>query len=316
MQIQRLCRYLTGESGTKRGIPEPTQAQAARRLGVSEASLSRFLSGKSVPALEILERIYTYARADANDGFPVDVTRAKLRKLRERANADHCHGCVALRAELENMRTARDAQATDTHAKGGSTEGAGQTSLQEQQLRLRFHAMEAERDEMARQRDHRRQGCDRHTAEIDRLSNEIARLRLLVLRSASRAGSGSSPAAAATGEAGPLPVPRGTGDRQRSSADEHAAWNVAAKADALQASSRQGAALPLLHHTAHRFSHAEVAALLCLLRHQQERELADNLIHIYGRDRSHQDVVRVALELHERGAPGDAGALLRLRAAF
>lgn len=74
--------------------------------------------------------------------------------------------------------------------------------------------------------------------------------------------------------------------------------------------------MPLLHHTVSTLSHAEVAALLCLLRHQEERELADNLIHIYGRDQSHQDVVRVALELHERGAPDDAGALLRVRASL
>ncbi len=63
-------------------------------------------------------------------------------------------------------------------------------------------------------------------------------------------------------------------------------------------------------------SHAELAALLCLLRRQQERALADDLIHIYGRDQSPQDVVRVAAELHDRGAADDAGALLRARAAL
>ncbi|OOQ52218.1 hypothetical protein AFM16_14965 [Streptomyces antibioticus] len=74
--------------------------------------------------------------------------------------------------------------------------------------------------------------------------------------------------------------------------------------------------LSLLHHTVRTLSHAEIASLMCLLRHQQERELADNLIHIYGRDQSHQDVIQVALHLHERGAPDDAGTLLRIRATL
>jgi transcriptional regulator with XRE-family HTH domain len=325
LQIQRLCHHLTGESRTKKGILEPTQAQAARRLGISEASLSRFLSGNSVPALELLERIHASACAAATGGFPADVTLADLRKLRERANADHCDSCVTLRAELEKLKAETGAggtRATDARAGGATTESAAQRSLTAHPTH-RLHALEAQRDELEAQRGHLEQCCDHSEAEVDRLREEVDRLReenarlsLLTSRSARHAGPESGPAVAATTEPGPLPVPRQQGDRQRSSADERAARNVAAKAGALQASSRQGSALALLHHTVHTLSHVEIAALLCLLRHQQEQELADNLIHIYGRDQSYQDIVRVALELHERGAPDDAGTLLRVRATL
>jgi hypothetical protein len=39
-------------------------------------------------------------------------------------------------------------------------------------------------------------------------------------------------------------------------------------------------------------------------------DLADNLIHVYGRDQGREDVLNVALALHEEGAPDDAGAVL------
>lgn len=308
LQIQQLCSHLTGETRTKRGISEPTQAQAAKRLGVSETSLSRFLSGNSVPALELLERIYMSAQADADCSFPTDVTFADLRKLRARANADHCDSCVALRAELEKLRA-------ELGTGGAATESAAQRSFAAD-LARRLHTAEAQRNELETQRERLRQRCDHSEAEADLLRRENIRLTLLASRSARLAGPGSGPAAVAISEPGPLPVPRQQGDRQRSAADERAARNVAAKAGALQSSRRQGSALSLLHHTVHTLSHAEMAALLCLLRHQQERELADNLIHIYGRDQSHQDVVRVAAELHERGAPDDAGSLLRIRSTL
>ncbi|GAA2419817.1 hypothetical protein [Streptomyces glaucus] len=95
-----------------------------------------------------------------------------------------------------------------------------------------------------------------------------------------------------------------------------AARNLALRASELQSGSRQGNAVPLLRHTAESLGHAEIATLLCLLRQQEQTELADNLIHIYGRDRSHQDVVQVAVELHRHGAQEDAGALLRVRATL
>jgi hypothetical protein len=47
-----------------------------------------------------------------------------------------------------------------------------------------------------------------------------------------------------------------------------------------------------------------------LLRQRQHDELADNLIHVYGRDQGDQDVLRVVLALHQQGAFDDAGAIL------
>ncbi|GGM90855.1 helix-turn-helix domain-containing protein [Streptomyces fuscichromogenes] len=307
LQLQQLCCHLTGESRTKKDIPDPTQAQAAKRLGISETSLSRFLSGKSVPALELLEQIHASSCADASSGSQVDVTFADLRELRQRANADHCDNCVALRAELEKLRTesagdalteARPSSATTTH------------------LARHPQGTEVASDELEPQRGRLKQLRDDSEIEIDRLRNENARLRLLASRSARHAGPGSGPATVATNEPSALPVPRQQGDRQRSASDEHAARNIAAKAGALQASGRQGSPLALLYHTVHTLSHVEIATLVCLLRHQQDRELADNLIHIYGRDQSHQNVVRMALELHEHGAVDDAGTLLRIRATL
>lgn len=308
LQIQQLCRHLTGESRTKKGILEPTQAQAAKRLGISETSLSRFLSGHSVPPMRLLERIHESAREDTDGGLPADVTLTELRSLRDRANADHCDSCVSLRAQLEKLKAELDA-ARDTRATAVPIESTAARSITTH-LTQRLHALEA-------QRHHLQQHCDHTEAKIDQLREENAQLRLKIASgAASRAGLGFRPAATQANEPTPLPVPHQQGDRQRSAGTERAARNVAAKAGALQTSRRQGSAVSLLHHTARTLSHVEIAALLCLLRHQREQELADNLIHIYGRDQSYQDVVRVALELHERGAPDDAGTLLRVRATL
>jgi hypothetical protein len=48
-----------------------------------------------------------------------------------------------------------------------------------------------------------------------------------------------------------------------------------------------------------------------MLRQQRQDHLADNLIHIYGRDQEDRDVMHVAMELHDQGAISDAGAVLR-----
>ncbi|NUV60003.1 helix-turn-helix domain-containing protein [Streptomyces sp. CAI-85] len=314
LRIQQLCRHLTGESGAKKGILKPTQAQAAKRLGISETSLSRFLSGYSVPAMELLALIHASAREDAASDFPADITLADLRNLRDRANADHCDSCVTLRAELEQLgeRSRKGSPQTPAAVVGPadiSTEGTHPRSIV-MRLTQQLGTLEAQRDQL-------QQRCDHSEAEADRLRAEIAQLGSRLASAAARgAGLKSRPAAAAASQSDPLPVPPSARDRQRTASAGRAAGNIAAKAGALQRGGRQGSMLSLLHHTVRTLSHAEIAALMCLLRHQQERELADNLIHIYGRDQSHQDVVQVALELHERGAPDDAGTLLRIRATL
>ncbi len=224
LRIQQLCRHLSGESRTKRVILAPTQAQAAKRIGISEASLSRFLSGISVPAMELLERMYASARKDAGSAFPPEITLTDLRNLRERANADHCDSCVHLRAELEKLRAQTGGEGTPSA--DGPVADAPVESAAQHTLSAQLSILEAQLDELAAQRDDLRQRCDLSEAEIDRLRQENTRLGFLVAsRSARRAGSAFRPApAAATGQ-GPLPVPRQEGDRQRSSTDERAAMS-------------------------------------------------------------------------------------------
>ncbi|MFD5567171.1 hypothetical protein [Streptomyces cadmiisoli] len=83
------------------------------------------------------------------------------------------------------------------------------------------------------------------------------------------------------------------------------------RAEELHDGGSPDAALTLLRQTTEILSPAEMASVLVLLRQQQHDLLADNLIHIYGRDQTDQDVLYAAHELHEQGLPKDAGAILR-----
>ncbi|WP_189784075.1 hypothetical protein [Streptomyces capitiformicae] len=158
--------------------------------------------------------------------------------------------------------------------------------------------------------------CDRcanlseRTAELAALKRETSMLRAEVTElTADKAGLQARLAAQAN--PAPPPVPRRRGDRRRSRKDVMAARQVAAQAEELGRSGSQDAALTLLRQTTEVLSPAETAVVLLTLRQQRQNRLADNLIHIYGRDQEDQDVMRVALELHEQGASGDAGAILR-----
>lgn len=148
------------------------------------------------------------------------------------------------------------------------------------------------------------------TAELASLKRENATLRARGTQlNADRAGLRGRLAAQAS--PAPPPVPRRRGDRRRSRKDTAAALQVAARAEELDRGGRQDAALTLLRQTTEVLTPAETAVVLLALRQQQQDRLADNLIHIYGRDQEDQNVLRVALELHEQGAAGDAGAVLR-----
>ncbi|MFC8344428.1 hypothetical protein [Streptomyces sp. NPDC057280] len=308
IQIQRLCAHLTGKSHTKqgarKGIIKPTQAQAAERLKISETSLSRFLSGRSVPSMRLLEQIYGAAQTDARGNLAHDVSLDDLRRYRERAEADHCDSCVALRAELDALKNEKGEAAATRLPEEAAAARKRHQELED--LVGEVEHLKAEQDQLQKQ-------LGKAEAETDQLRAENAHLRLAT---ASRAGSRFRPAPMAATRRDPLPVPRRTLDRQRITESERAALNIAHQAQSLQAGGRQGSTISLLHHTVRTLSHAEIASLVCLLRRQQEQDLADNLIHIYGRDQSHENVVRAALELHESGAPDDAGALLLARATL
>ncbi|MET7314201.1 MULTISPECIES: hypothetical protein [Streptomyces] len=109
----------------------------------------------------------------------------------------------------------------------------------------------------------------------------------------------------------PLPVPRRRGDRQRMQDDIAAARQLAQRAADLNRSEGPNAALIHLGQNSSVLTPYEMAVLLLLLRQQQEHHLADNIIHIYGRDQSDRDVLQATWALYEHGATDDAGALLR-----
>ncbi|WP_159024581.1 helix-turn-helix domain-containing protein [Streptomyces scabiei] len=243
-----LCRHLRPDFSGQLGNKELTQTEAAKRLRSNPSSLSRFLSGKTVPGPEFIETLFKEACADTGAG-------------------------------------AGDAKAT------------GITLDLDDLMRLRQRAVKERR-------------CDRcgdlseQTAELTSLKHEAATLRTAVTElRAAKAGLQARPA--------PPPVPPSTGDRRRSRNDVAAARQVAVQAEELGRGGRQDVALTLLRQTAEVLSPVETAVVLLTLRQQRQNRLADNLIHIYGRDQGDRSVMQVALELHEQGADGDAGAILR-----
>ncbi len=287
LALQGLCRHLTPPRPEKARRSWPTQAAAARHVHVGESSLSRFLSGRSVPALETLEFLYKTASADAGGDDQVGMTLAELTELHAQTRAEHCGRCLSLQANAD----AAEAKAISLGRQLQRAEGR-----------------HAEAEENADKLGTLRREVTALRTKASELEASLARLRAI------RAGLEARLAARTT--AAPLPVPHRKGDRQRSARNEAAARNVAQQAAELTPGGRHEAALPVLRHTAETLSTAELATLLCLLRQQRNDEFADTLIHMYGRDQSHHDVVHAAVALHEHGAHEDAAALLRVRAAL
>jgi uncharacterized tellurite resistance protein B-like protein len=241
-------------------------------LNCSESSLSRFLSGQSVPRLRSVEHLYETALADARGEHGLGVNLDDLRKLHGAAEAERCRSCLDLRTQLDAAVT---------------------------------QAREAEAEAAAL-----RQSASNVTAELEALRREVRSLKDAVTElKAARAGLQARLTTQAA--LAPLPVPRRRGDRQRSKNDASAARQVAKRAAELRGNGRQDAALTLLRHTTEVLSPVETATLFRALRDHQQSELLGNLIHIYGRDHQDQEVMHVTLELHKQGCPDDAGALLQ-----
>ncbi|MEU6303043.1 hypothetical protein ACWHLZ_09835 [Streptomyces chartreusis] len=90
------------------------------------------------------------------------------------------------------------------------------------------------------------------------------------------------------------------------------ARQLAAQAGELDRAGKEDSALILLRHgTTELLNPLETALVMVELREQERDHLADDLIHVYGRDQDDRDVMAVALELHKEGAVHDAGAILR-----
>jgi septal ring factor EnvC (AmiA/AmiB activator) len=225
-----------------------------------------------VPRFHSVEHLYKTACADAGGEHALGISLDDLRKLHEAASDERCQGCVDLRSQLADAIS---------------------------------QAVTAEAEIAALRRS-----ASGDTAELESLRREVKSLKDAVSElKAARAGLQARLTIQAT--LAPLPVPRRRGDRQRSKNDVSAARQVAKRAAELRSDGRQDAALTLLRHTAEVLSPVETATLFRALRQQQQNELVDNLIHIYGRDHRDQEVMHVTWELHKQGLPDDAGALLR-----
>jgi transcriptional regulator with XRE-family HTH domain len=182
--------------------------------------------------------------------------------------------------------------------------GAGPVGLTLRQLAEMQKRAEAER---------RCSSCASLSKEADLSSAEAESLRRQLEETESDKAGLQARLAALT-RSTPLPVPRRRRDRQRMSRDMAAAREVAQQAQDLRNRGAHGEelALTLLRQTTTEvLSPAETALAVASLREREQHQLADNLIHIYGRDQPDQDVMDIALALHELGLPEDAGAILR-----
>ncbi|MCS0602454.1 hypothetical protein NX794_14710 [Streptomyces sp. LP11] len=263
--LQEVCRHITPDKSSRNRI---TQATAAAHLGCSESSLSRFLSGQSLPALPLVENFYKRACADAGGTELIGVTLAELRELHSEAEAEKCYACVGLTTEV---------------------------ALLKQQLQVAEAECSALREEVA---------------QVEPLRRDLASQRAIVAK-LKAAKAGLEAPLALHAPSAPLPVPRRRGDRQRTQNDVSAARQLAKQAGDLSRTEGPNVALTLLRQNTGGLSPQEMAALLLLLRRQRDDQLADDVIHIYGRDQKNEDILHATLALHERGATDDAGAMLR-----
>ncbi|GGL71522.1 hypothetical protein GCM10010129_13960 [Streptomyces fumigatiscleroticus] len=286
--LQEICRHLVIKSADGTVLTHPTQAQAASHLNISETSLSRYLKGQYVPAAQVTASIFDRACGDAGGGQNLSITRKELLELRMRAAEERCGNCSlhreAARAAEQKLQAVQDAQEEFQRM-------AEATAGELRELRRQAIALEERQATALKEETGAQQARTVQPEAGPQKVREAARVATL------------------------LPVPRRQGDRQQSENETAAAQAAASRAEVLLRGGRPDSMLALLRHTAEAYAPVEVALLVTLLRMHGQHELADNLVHIYGRDRSDQDAVRAALVLHEQEAVADAEALLRAAAA-
>ncbi|MCT7351334.1 hypothetical protein N4P33_04015 [Streptomyces sp. 15-116A] len=282
--LQEICRHFVIRSADGAPLTHPTQAQAAGYLNVSESALTRYLRGQHVPPRATALLIFETACRDAGGEQNLPVTREKLLELHAKAEQERCGNCSRHR-EAERVAQER------------------LRALQENQERLERAAAE----DAAELRELRRQ------ATVLKREAQLARTIKPVAQPGSRAG--SRKVAMSARAATLLPVPRRRRDRQLSKNERSAARHIALRAEELLHGGRPDSTLALLRHTAEAYTPVELATLITVLRMREQHKLADNLVHIYGRDRTDHDVVQAALLLHEHEAAKDAESLLRTAAA-
>ncbi|GAB2775809.1 hypothetical protein [Streptomyces daliensis] len=109
-----------------------------------------------------------------------------------------------------------------------------------------------------------------------------------------------------------LPVPRTAGDRQVNASGVPSAQQFADRAAELLAQGLPDAALAAMREATEALTAAESAAALILLRAEDQTELAETFLHIFGRQQPDKEVMRMALGLIvEYDSPHDAGAVLK-----
>ncbi len=283
--LQGICRHLAVTTRDGARPAHPTQADAARYLNVSETALSRYLQGQRIPPETVAALIYDIACRDAGGSQNIGMSRSMLLKLRLMAEQERCASC-------------------SRHRDAARAAGQKLRALQEAHEQLERSAKE-QAQEVRELRQH-----------AAALKQEAQRLRTAQPMSAPSGEAGLQKVRTAAHTATLLPVPRRHVDRQQSKNETLAALNVGRRAEELLRGGRPDSTLALVRHTAEAYTPVEVALLVALLRTQEQDGLADNLVHIYARDRDDQDVVQTALTLHEQKAVTDAEALLRTAAAY
>ncbi|MFC9928652.1 helix-turn-helix domain-containing protein [Streptomyces sp. NPDC127190] len=298
LKLRALCGLLRSADPDKPADSPLIQAEAAKRLGCTPDMLSRYLNRDRVPSWAFVERLYKEACADADrTDRGVGISREELLTLHASAAGERrgCEHCPDLAEQIESLTRQLNAPCPACMARQ-QEEGGRRRQLRRAAIRLRSARRDAARlravatDLLATLAEMRAERAEMQAAEAG------LRERL----------------AAALAARPPLPVPRRPGDRQRSVQDVSAARQLAAQAAELHGAGRDDLAFTLLHQsTTEVLTPAETALVVLELRQLQHGHLADDLIHVYGRDQEKQDVMAVALELHEEGAADDAGALLR-----
>jgi hypothetical protein len=225
-----------------------------------------------------VERLYKEACSDAAAyGQDVGITRDDLLDLRTRAARERrgCRQCVELRKRIDSLARATNLTCPSCDA-----------------------------------RQQHRQAED--AAQVTALKNQVAALRATVREMRTTEAGLQARLAAAQAARTLLPVPHQTRDRQQSKKEEAVAQQLARQARELDSTGKPNLALTLLRQgTTELLTPTETAHVMVELRRHERNHLADNLIHVYGRDQGDRHVMAVALELHEEGAVEDAGAILR-----
>ncbi|MGW2951230.1 helix-turn-helix domain-containing protein [Streptomyces eurythermus] len=298
LALRALCRLLHLDEPAETGRRHLKQAEAAKRLCCAADELSRYLNDTRIPSPDFLERLHKEAGADAAvSGQDVGITLEALLSLRTSALAEQqgCEHCQEMGERIDSLVQQLNAPCPQCAAHEQQQE-----ARRRQQKKLAARLRSASREQT------------RLRLELAELKVTVADLKAeLAEKLAVEAGLRERSAAAQSARA-QLPVPRRPGDRQLSARDVSAARQLVAQAEELDGSGREDLAFTLLRQgTTELLTPAETALVVVELRSRERDRLADDLIHVYGRDQGKQDVMAVALELHEKGAPDDAGAMLR-----